>query len=235
LPAPPTRFVNILEVRRRLKGKRVAIVGSGPGVLDNEPGFIDGHDETVRVNNYKLSDQAGSRTTIFYSFFGHSIRKSVADLKRDGVTLLMCKCPNERALDSDWHRRHRMEHGVDFRWIYKERAKFWFCDVYVPTLEAFLAKFKLLGNHIPTTGFSAILDILACHPAHVTLTGFDFFRSGLHNVDERWREKNLRGDPDPVAHIPEVELKWLADNLPHLPVSCDRRLTQAIESVRRAA
>lgn len=227
------RFVGKSNVSARLEGRRVCIVGSGPGVLDNAPGFIDGHDVVVRVNNYKLSAATGRRTDVFYSFFGNSIRKTAAELKRDGVTLCMCKCPNAQAIQSDWHRQHGKMMGVDFRWIYQKRDPFWFCDTYAPGLDDFLATFNLLGRHMPTTGFAAILDVLACDPAGLYLTGFDFFRSGVHNVNERWSEKNTE---DPIGHVPERELAWLADQLPNLPhVSCDARLTEAIRSVKVAA
>lgn len=227
------RFVGKSGVRARLEGRRVCIVGSGPGVLDNAPGFIDGHDLVLRVNNYKLSAAAGRRTDVHFSFYGNSIKKTAQDLKRDGVTLCMCKCPNAPAIESEWHRRHGKQHGVDFRWIYQKRAGFWFCDTYVPDVATFLSHFALLGNHVPTTGFAAILDVLSCDPASLHLTGFDFFRSGLHNVDERWSEKNTE---DPIGHVPQAELAWLAGQLPNLPhVSCDKRLTQAIRSVKVAA
>ena len=227
------RFIGKSDVRARLEGRRVCIVGSGPGVLDNAPGFIDGHDVVVRVNNYKLSAATGRRTDVHYSFYGNSIRTTAAELKRDGVTLCMCKCPNAQAIQSEWHRRHGKMPGVDVRWIYLKRALFWFCDTYVPDVAAFLSHFALLGNHVPTTGFAAILDVLSCEPAELYLTGFDFFRSGVHNVDERWSEKNTE---DPIGHVPERELAWLAGQLPNLPhVSCDARLTQAIHSVKVAA
>lgn len=226
------RFVERSEVRKRFEGKRVAIVGSGPGVLENVRGFVDSHEVVVRVNNFKLSEPTGFRCDSHYSFYGNSIKKTKVELKRAGVTLCICKCPNGQAMESEWHRARGKMHGVDFRWIYEKRAPFWFCDTYVPTVEAFLVKFHLLGQHVPTTGFAAILDVLGCNPKAVYLTGFDFFRSGLHNVNEPWREKNVS---DPIGHEPERELKWLADNLPHLPVTCDPKLTEAIASVKRAA
>lgn len=226
------RFVSKSDVRLRLEGRRVAIVGSGPGVLDNDPGFIDGHDVVVRVNNYRTCVRAGFRTDVFYSFFGNSIRKSAEELKSDGVTLCLCKCPNAHAIHSEWHRRRGKLQGVDFRWIYRQRASFWFCDTYVPSLDEFLDKLVLLDGHVPTTGFAAILDVLACAPASVFLTGFDFFRSGLHNVNEAWRPKNL---DDPVGHVPERELAWLAENAKRYPITCDPKLRQAMSSVLEPA
>ena len=86
------RFVSRQELKPYFKGKSVAIVGSGPGVLTNEIGFVDSHDVVVRVNNYKLSPHAGMRTDVHYSFYGTSIRKTAYELRSDGVYLCMCKC-----------------------------------------------------------------------------------------------------------------------------------------------
>lgn len=222
------RFVNRSDVRSRFEGKTVALVGSGPGSLDNAAGVIDAHDLVVRVNNYRLMPPStGVRTDVFYSFFGNSIRKSVEDLKRDGVTLCLCKCPDAATIESDWHRRRGKLHGVDFRWIYEQRRRWWFCDTYVPSTDAFLAKFSMLGRRVPTTGFAAIIDVLGFNPRAVYLTGFDFFRSGIHNVSEPWRDKN---NGDPIGHVPDRELAWLANNLPHLPVTCDPALTKTLKA-----
>jgi hypothetical protein len=195
-------------------------------VLDNVPGFIDGHDVVVRANNYKLGEAQGFRTDVFYSFFGSSIRKSAEDLKRDGVQLCMCKCPDAKPLESEWHDRNNKPLGVDFRYIYLARAGWWFCDTYVPTVERFLESFNLLGKHIPTTGFAAILDVLACEPRSVCLTGFDFMTSGMHNVDEKWRA----GDPaDPIGHRPELEAAWIAENAGRYPLMFDRKLVELMQ------
>lgn len=226
------RFITKSEVRSRLEGKTVAIVGSGPGSLDNAAGFVDAHDVVVRVNNYRVLNGTGQRTDIFYSFFGASIRKTAQELQRDGVTLCMCKCPDAHAIESEWHRKHGKMIGVDYRWIYQRRESFWFCDTYVPSLEDFLATFNLLGGHIPTTGFAAILETLSCVPRSLYLTGFDFFRSGLHNINEPWNEKN---SDDPIRHEPERELAWLAANANRFPLSFDPALTSALASVARSA
>lgn len=206
----------------------MAIVGSGPGVLENEPGFIDSHDIVVRVNNYRLLGNAGARTDVHYSFFGDSIRKTAAELKRDGVTLCMCKCPDDYAIDSAWHRKRRRLNGVDFRYIYRNRADFWFCDTYIPTTADFLEKFNLLGQHVPTTGFACIHDIVSFEPRGVYLTGFDFFRSQIHNVTDKWVPKI---DGDPIAHVPEQELRWVADHAATHPLTCDMKLKTIIGSL----
>jgi hypothetical protein len=216
-------------VSRVLTGKTVAIVGSGPGSLENEKGLVDSHDVVVRVNNYKLLPATGYRTDVFYSFFGQSIRKSPRELKRDGVALCMCKCPDAQFIESRWHRERGKMAGVDFRMIYERRKDWWFCDTYVPTLEEFMAHFDLLGGHVPTTGFSALLDVLSYDPRHVYLTGFDFFSSGIHNVNERWRKMNT---DDPIGHVPDAERAWFAENHDNYPITMDRRLSEAVRGAQ---
>ena len=201
-------FLTKSEVAGPFRGSRVAIVGSGPSCLQNELGFIDSHDIVVRINNYKLFPQTGYRTDVFYSFFGSSVKKSVYELRKDGVRLCMCKCPNERTINSEWHRKNRKELGVDFRYIYRNRKRWWFSDVYIPQKREFMEIFESLGEHIPTTGFSCIRTI-ADFDCSIFVTGFDFFSSRMHNVDEPWRPGN---QADPIRHAPERELEWLREN-----------------------
>ena len=194
----------------QLNGRSIAIIGSGPSAATSPPGLVDSHDVVVRVNNYKLAGEGtGRRTDVFYSFFGRSIKKTQGELRRDGVRLCMCKCPDGQFIQSDWHRRHGKMAGVDFSYIYNLRRDWWFCDTYVPPMEDFLAHFYLLGRHVPTTGFAAILDVLSYAPRSIYLTGFDFFTSGKHNFNEPWTRRN--GD-DPIGHVPERERAWLAAN-----------------------
>jgi hypothetical protein len=215
------RFVGWDEVAALFHGKSVAIVGSAPSVLENRLGVISGHDLVVRVNNYKLGPAQGFRCDVHYSFYGTSIRKPVADLKRDGVTLCMCKLPDAKPLDSEWHERHRKLAGIDYRYIYNNRSPWWFCDTFIPTIARFMKKFELLGKHQPTTGFAAILDVLECAPRSVYLTGYDFFSSGVHNVDEPWSERNL---DDPIRHRPDLEAAWLRENRERYPLTFDNKL-----------
>lgn len=217
------RFLSFEKASGYLRGHDVAIVGSGPTVLANEPGFIDSHDVVVRVNNYKLGDAQGRRTDVFYSFFGSSIRKTAAELARDGVYLCMAKCPDAKPIDCAWHEKQGRENGVDFRYIYRMRRDFWFCDTYIPTVERFLHGFDLLDRHVPTTGFAAILEVLACEPRSLYLTGFDFFTSGVHNVDEKWRPGD---DSDPIGHRPDLEAAWLRRNAGGFPIVFDAKLQE---------
>lgn len=219
------------DVSQIITGARLALVGSGPGALENAFGKVDSFDVVVRVNNYKLGPPGlGRRTDVFFSYFGNAIKKRPEDLKRDGVRLCMAKCPDAKAIESPWHAARGKTHGTDFRWIYDRRANWWPTPVYIPSLEDFLEDFELLGRHVPTTGFSALLTLLRFSPAHVFLTGFDFFTSRIHNVNERW----IPGDPhDPIRHLPELELEWLRKRRDSLPLSFDGRLTMLMDDKLR--
>lgn len=214
------------KLSREFYDKRVAIVASGPGCLDNEEGFIDSHDIVVRVNNHKLTPATGFRTDVHYSFYGTSIRKSAEELQREGVRLCLCKCPDAKFMDSPWHEQMRKPQGVDFRYIYNQRKDWWFCPTYVPTLQEFLDSFNLLDRHIPSTGFSAILLIASLKPKSIYLTGFDFFSSRIHNTNEPWRPGN---PDDPIGHAPEKESEWLRKNTKHFTL--DKRLTSIIGAI----
>ncbi len=201
-------FVTYMDVAQRFQGKKVAIVGSGPSCLDNEIGFIDSHDIVIRVNNYKNDEFTGFRTDVYYSFFGVSIKKQKEELQDHGVTLCMCKLPNEDFIQSEWHVNNGKTHGIQFKAVYQRRKNFWFCDTHIPTKERLQAYMKSLKGHMPTTGFSCILDVLS-FDCDIYITGFDFFTSGIHNVNEKWGKVNTR---DPIRHRPDLELQWLRDN-----------------------
>lgn len=206
-------FSDFEIVKEHFRGKRVAVVGSGPTGTQNEPGFIDGHDLVVRVNNYKTkgeksgvaydyTETLGKRTDVFYSFFGSSIGKTKEELIADGVKLCMSKLPNSKPFHSEWAAARGKEESHDYRPHYRRREGFWFCPTYCPDDAHFLELFEYLGMHQATTGFSAIWDLVKCEPKELYITGFDFFVSGVHNVDEGWRKKN---SDDPHGHDPKAE------------------------------
>jgi hypothetical protein len=131
---------------------------------------------------------------------------------------VMCKCPNSKFIESEWHVRNNKPHGTDFRYIYELRRDWWFCPTYVPERDEFMATFELLQKHIPSTGFSALLAVADHGAASIYLTGFDFFASRIHNVNEPWRPGN---PDDPIGHAPERERAWLRRELfeaPSLPL-----------------
>ena len=95
------KFVNLNYLRDYFSNKRVALIGSAPTVIDNVGATIDSFDLIIRINNYKIigyQNNVGTRTDVFYSFFGSSIRKTVKELQQDGVKLIMCKCPNSKPI-----------------------------------------------------------------------------------------------------------------------------------------
>ena len=220
-------FCDRERLHEAFAGKSIAIVGSGPGVLKNEPGFVESHDVVVRVNNYKTGPEAGRRTDVFYSYFGNAIKKTARELKADGVMLCISKLPNGKVVDSPWHERRKKLHGIDYRWVYEKRLGWWFCDTYVPSVDELRDKMAMLDGHMPTTGFSAIADILSCAPRYVYLTGFDFFQSMTHNVNEAWKP----GDPsDPIGHDPDRERRWVRDNCDRLAMGMDEQMIQAMKN-----
>lgn len=225
-------FCDREHVRSVFEGKTVALVGSGPGSLENPPGLVDSHDVVVRVNNYKLFPATGYRTDVHYSFYGASIRKTAAELQRDGVRLCICKCPDAQFIESEWHRKRGKMNGVDFRGLYARRRDWWFCATYVPPLEEFMAGFQLLGGHVPTTGFAAMQLVLSLNPRHLYLTGFDFFASRVHNVNERWRAINR---DDQIGHVPARERAWFVEHFERYPITMDGALSVAVSAARLAA
>lgn len=226
------RFVSFDEVISRFSGKRIAIVGSGPSCARNEPGLVDSFDLVLRVNNYVTGPGQGFRCDVFYSFFGASIKKTTEELIGDGVTLCMSKVPDCQPIESSWHRMRRKMNGVDFRYIYRDRVDFWFCDTFIPDADRFRRGFNLLRKHVPTTGFAAILDVVDCAPAEIFITGFDGFTSGIHNVTQRWRKGNPR---DPIGHRPELELDWISWASRRYPMTFDPVLSTIVRKRRRIA
>jgi hypothetical protein len=198
------------NLREIFKDKSIAIVGSAPSVFDNDGKYIDSFDYVVRINNYKtrgFEEKTGKRTDVYYSFFGNSIKKTKEELINDGVKICMCKCPDSAPhKDSEYHKKNNMIYGTSFKWIYEKRKNFWFCPVYIPTEEKYLRHFYILGNHVPSTGFACILDFIGFDTEKLYITGFDFFDSKIHNVNERWRDKNM---DDPIGHRPSREKKLL--------------------------
>jgi hypothetical protein len=220
-------FVDKSFIKKYFKDKRVALFGSAPSCLENNGKTINEYDIIVRVNNYKIKgfeDRVGTRTDVHYSFYGSSIKKSKEELIEDGVHLCMCKCPNAVCHMTDWHIKNNHKYGCDFRYINKKRENWWFCDTYIPTKEHYMNGFNLLGKHVPTCGFSAILDIIECEPKELYITGFTFMKCEVcgkrgweckcetpavgHNVNEKWRRKN---PDDPIKHLPGKEYALLKE------------------------
>ena len=227
-----TNWLTYEQVAEIFNGKTVAIVGSAPTVLENDGNYIDSHDIVVRVNNYKLKpEKTGKRTDVHYSFYGNSIKKTSDELKKDGVYLCMCKVPDANTIESEWHKKNGKQFGVDFRWIYARRAQWWFCDTYAPTKPHFMKYFTLCGNRMPTTGFQCILEILSFNISKAYITGFDFFESKIHNVNEVWRPGRL---DDPIGHNPKTEKEYIL-HLNDDRVIYDKHINRLRDSIKLEA
>ena len=216
--------------------KCVVVVGSAPSGLDNIGSFIDSFDLVVRVNNYKVkgrdkrglsydyTDRLGTRTDYHYSFYGGSIRKQPNELLQDGIKGHLCKCPDDVCHVTQWHIDNKQIFGGDFRGIYRRREGFWVKPVYIPPKDHYLKLFRILDEHVPSTGFACIWEMMNCEPKQLHITGFDFMTSRLHNVNEKW----LAGDPnDPIGHDFDKEKlyvkKWIKR---HDWITCDKRLEE---------
>lgn len=227
------KFISYEECAGFFRGKSVALVGSGPSSIRNPHGLIDSFDLIVRVQNYRtkgFESVLGRRTDVHYSFYGTSVTKPREELIADGVKLCMCKCPDGALpFKSPWHMANAKPMGTDYRYIYSARASFWFCDTYAPTMDRFMQYLSVIQSedtrppyvgHQPTTGFACMLDLMSFDCSRVFVTGFDFFTSGIHNLNQRWEGTVQNGvavsknPTDPMRHRPDLEMLYVRDNWP---------------------
>jgi len=192
------------KLKELFKGKRIAIIGSAPSATRNKGHNIDNYDYVIRVNNYKIknwSHKLGTRCDVHYAFYGTSIKKSIEELQKDKCMLHMCKCPNDKC-----HESYVSDKGGNFKWIYDNRKFYWGFPVYIPPKEDYMKIFEMLDRHVPTTGFSCICAFIDFEPSELYITGFDFFTSHTHNLNEPWKNNN---PSDPIGHKPMEELRLL--------------------------
>ena len=179
------------KLEKFFDNKSVVVVGSAPSVLINSGKNIDSFDIVVRINKIKtgFEELIGNRTTILYSYFGKNIR---VDLNEHKIDLLMCKYPDADIrgwVDGLIHPGQ----CEDFQWVYEYRKGYWKYPVWIPSKSRFKKNWNKLGGYIPTTGFCAVLDILQFSPRLVYMTGFDFFETKIHNINEKWNKKRDGG------------------------------------------
>lgn len=209
------KTLTLSNLAQIFKDRRVAIIGSAPSARDNTAKFIDGHDEIIRINNFKTvgtdlrghhydyRDKVGYRTDWHYSFYGGSIRTKREDLI--GIKGHLCKCPDKELVHrSQWHEERGLRKACGWAWIYRARTEYWQAPVYIPKVEHYMKCFEMLGGHVPSTGFACIWEFVNLPVKSMYVTGFDFFRSGIHNIDEQWRPGKK---DDPIRHIPEKEFE----------------------------
>jgi len=188
------------------KGRSVIILGSAPCVVNADEEYLSKFDVIVRVNNYEPFNKC-KRTNVYYSFFGRSILKVKERIEKHGKPdFLFFKYP----FDFNWTKHTK---GIevagksgDFRFVQKLRhQKLSQYDYFVQTQANFLSNFFAVGS-IPTTGVSAIFDILRYQPSELHIAGFDFFKSKKHNIDQVWLPQDGQG------HDFDSE-EWLIESL----------------------
>lgn len=197
-------------------GKRVAIVGNGP-LKDGHAEEIETFDTVVRVNNFdRYVCNRSTRCDIHYSYFGRSIKP--VNYKTHKTRLLVFRFPRPPFSLPDpvrWFESRARQREICFDWIYRLRGDL--LAAYTPVLcverQTFLQYFELLGQHMPTTGFQAVLDFDGLRTSELAIFGFDCFSSGLHNGGRSpW---NQGGMNHPYGHVPEMEktiLEGLAES-----------------------
>jgi hypothetical protein len=145
------------------------------------------------MNNYdidKYSDSIGSRTDIYYSFFGCSIKKNQDDFIREGVKLIISRLPY---VNFTKHNSGKTENGKsgDWRKFIDSKPDDYFGNIplYINSLSNFIDIYNILSR-VPSTGVQCIFDIFRFSPKSLYVTGFDFFKSGKHNIDEDWKSND---------------------------------------------
>lgn len=186
--AHDTPQVPRLYVDRMIRGKRVVVIGSAPSALRNRGEDIDGYDTIIRVNNYDLgrdSNSLGTRTDIYYSFFGSSIKHTAEQLRKEKVQVLVSKIPY-----ADYTRHYAYgrdeRHGVLNFKKYYDNWRWRGLPIYIPRTTDLIDECALIGRMM-SSGVSAIKFALSCEPKSLYVTGFDFFASGIHDHHARWR------------------------------------------------
>ena len=111
-----------------------------------------------------------------------SSKKTRKELARDGVKILINKCPNTDM--SPLLTEYNVNMG-DYRWIYQYRKNWWFRPLVSLSEEQLLNQIKMLDGYMPTVGFSAVLFFLE-KTHQVTIIGFDCFETKIHNLNEPW-------------------------------------------------
>ena len=188
------------------KNRSAIILGSAPSVVNAQAEYLSKFDIIVRVNYYEPFNEC-KRTNVYYSFFGRSILKVGERIAKWGrPDFLFFKYP----FDFCWLRHTKGAEiagkSGDFRFVQKSRqgeiAK---NDYFVQTQANFISNFCAVGS-IPTTGVSAILDVLRYQPKELHIAGFDFFKSKMHDVNKPWLPQEGQG------HDFDSE-EWLVDTL----------------------
>lgn len=168
------------KVSEIIEDKSVLILGAAPSVEMLTVDFMESFDLIARINNYRIFNEC-ARTNIFYSMLGGSIKKTCADLEREGCKFIFAKNPFGDYIVKDKTGGINILKSLRFEATYRRWREHWFeLPYYLQTLDNWQWLNDQIGQ-ITTTGLSAIVDIYRFKPARMHLAGFDFFTSGIHN------------------------------------------------------
>lgn len=167
------------EVKKYIEGKSIIVLGSAPCVKNVTSNMLKSFDIIVRLNNYKHFCDC-KKTDIYFSFFGSSIKISEKQLKEDGCKFIVYKYP---AIDFTRHHKHQDGFALDCR--NEKYKRNWNIPFYRVPKNSFINNY-LMTDRIMTTGLSAIIEMIRLG-GDVTIAGFDFFESKIHNLDEPWK------------------------------------------------
>jgi hypothetical protein len=174
-----------------ISNQRVIILGSAPSVLNVSAEKLETYDIIIRCNNWEYFNNC-ERTDIWYSFFGGSVNS-----KPEYNGIIWMRLPNIKFAYK--------EIEEDFTGFYSFNEEYFAGrEIILTPASWYIEHVELIGNN-PTTGMQAILDCLKVLD-HVTIAGFDFFTSGLHNINEKWEglRKHTTGRDN---HSPSEEKK----------------------------
>jgi hypothetical protein len=120
------------------------------------------------------------------------------------------------------HNHGRVQLGISGNWKpFFRKEWFWTkLPTYIVSREDFIRNFRML-NRILTTGMSAVVDICRFRPKELYVTGFDFFDSGKHEIDQPWKQGCGGHDVGMERHL----MRWMA--LHYDFMTMDARLRQA--------
>ena len=177
-----------ISLEHKLYHKSILLVGGGPDANLLTSKEYDSFDYIIRINNFKYANEC-KRTDFWYSYFGRNIKNLEDRIEQENIKALICKYPIDIEIG-----------GLN---VSELRDPLWNkinIPVYVPNITESIQTNNSLDIS-PTAGFAAILSILKVPLVHLTIIGFDFFASKIHDLNEEWDSSG--------GHKPEIEKEYI--------------------------
>lgn len=213
--------------RKFLKGKKVAIVGPAPSILNsNQADLLNSYDVIVRLNKAlpvpeNLQKDVGSRTDVLYNCMNPSQEcGGLIDtelLHKLGVKYLVSPYAPLNG--------YRFKKDID-NFLKKNRnSKVLFCHF---SKDYFRKLFKIMK--LPNTGICAILDLLRQDISELYITGFTFFKGGYVKDYRPYSEQEvLKRMAKYNLHNQEKQLRFMKKILSNdSRVKMDKALSEII-------